>query len=871
MKGGVSEQCLTASNKYIDDFLSISEHLDDLSNIPAALSMFDSNGKLPIEGFLSDTMDIPIDICQGDEFCIYTLPDRLRFVVMKIPIGFSDNPGNFAECLDALNSEGAYCPVRISGPPGLVLGGNPFNRKRGIADSYVGFKTIGDHINLYSNLNNLFKVGQGERNDIEIFDVSSVKAYLREVDLFNITTTLSQEQVLLTMMSMYAIIAHPGIGMCIPKACSVEDFNKNFDYLTANSSAPVDITINVNINGSTITNTLNFTLLPVSVQTTVCYSNDNIHGTPEELPGVYVFFYVLFAAIALCIVFGTVVEIVYAFLLNKPTPENLLAKLLLCFSLYTNGKRLLSTESVGKDHLDCMNGMRFLSMTWVVMGHAFFLPFMSKTRNLKDTMDLYTYGGSFAFEAIDNALPSVDSFFLMSGALTTYIFLKELDRAGRSTKKHTVTLVMYYVHRYLRLTIPYLLIMGVVIAVAPYTSYGPGWEGIVMESDSCRKHWWKHLLYVQTLLDNNQDDYCMGVTWYLVDDMMFHIFSPLIIYPIYFLHKITKKHVWSVAFWTHALFWFTFGNFYISYTTRQSPSAMFDIPTLDTDYTYHVDFYTAPWARYQAYLIGILLGYILHHLRGKPVKIRKDVNIFVWEAAFLAAFAVVYGLYNTKKTNEITLFWSTMYNTFQRIAWNGALAWVIFSCSKGYGGLINEFLSWSVFAPLSRLTFCTYLIHIHVIGFFANSVLQSFPSDYQMFTLVWYYLAIQFVSCVIALVFALCFEIPAMRAEKLVVQAVLGSLLGMNNENIKKPELPKETTTIENGKTNEDFENDTARDKAAEANATQAIPDVASTNSSDSTTSETNFDSSKSNSSSDQSAPPSYEKLMANPDIIEKA
>ena len=52
-----------------------------------------------------------------------------------------------------------------------------------------------------------------------------------------------------------------------------------------------------------------------------------------------------------------------------------------------------------------------------------------------------------------------------------------------------------------------------------------------------------------------------------------------------------------------------------------------------------------------------------------------------------------------------------------------------------------------------------------------------------------------------------------------------------------------------------------------EANITPKIPDEQSTNSSESIASEHNSRSSKSG----QSAPPSYEKLMANPDNIEKA
>ena len=44
--------------------------------------------------------------------------------------------------------------------------------------------------------------------------------------------------------------------------------------------------------------------------------------------------------------------------------------------------------------------------------------------------------------------------------------------------RHIVTSVLYYVHRYLRLTIPYGLVMGVCIAVLPFLSYGPSWSSI---------------------------------------------------------------------------------------------------------------------------------------------------------------------------------------------------------------------------------------------------------------------------------------------------------------------------------------------------------------------------------------------------------
>ena len=40
-----------------------------------------------------------------------------------------------------------------------------------------------------------------------------------------------------------------------------------------------------------------------------------------------------------------------------------------------------------------------------------------------------------AFEAVLNAFPSVDSFFLMGGVLTAYIVFKELEKAGSNVPR----------------------------------------------------------------------------------------------------------------------------------------------------------------------------------------------------------------------------------------------------------------------------------------------------------------------------------------------------------------------------------------------------------------------------------------------------
>ena len=324
-------------------------------------------------------------------------------------------------------------------------------------------------------------------------------------------------------------------------------------------------------------------------------------------------------------------------------------------------------------------------------------------------------------------------------------------------------------------------------------------------SEECRKHWWLNLMYVQTLVEDGGT--CVGVSWFLVDDMIFHWFSPLVFYPLFYAFKKTKRHLLSLCWWFFALLCFTFTVFYVAFTTKSPPdtAASTSIVGYAMEYSYHVPFYDAPWLRYQAYLIGIILGYFLHHTRNKEIKIGEITNILLWQMSFLCGFGVVYGLYDVRVAGHISLFDAMMYQTFHRIAWNGAVAWVIFSCVKGHGGIVNEFLSWSAFAPLSRLTFSAYLIHIQVLYMFVASSLSSFPSDYNWWTAVLYFLPTLMATMVVAFCLSLFFESPSIRVEKLLVEAILKIIIPSKpNGTITSKEVSKNKAikpeTIENDK-----------------------------------------------------------------------
>lgn len=78
---------------------------------------------------------------------------------------------------------------------------------------------------------------------------------------------------------------------------------------------------------------------------------------------------------------------------------------------------------------------------------------------------------------------SVDTFFLMSGLLVSFLLLRKLDR-----NKGKFNVGLFYLHRYLRLTPVYVVILGFVATLMVYVGIGPNWYSGTFYSDACH-HW----------------------------------------------------------------------------------------------------------------------------------------------------------------------------------------------------------------------------------------------------------------------------------------------------------------------------------------------------------------------------------------------
>ena len=68
---------------------------------------------------------------------------------------------------------------------------------------------------------------------------------------------------------------------------------------------------------------------------------------------------------------------------KEDTEENIIIKILKCFSININGKQVLKSE-MNKGAIECLSGIRFISMAWIILGHLYMYASFMPTDNKGD-------------------------------------------------------------------------------------------------------------------------------------------------------------------------------------------------------------------------------------------------------------------------------------------------------------------------------------------------------------------------------------------------------------------------------------------------------------------------------------------------------
>ncbi|XP_058799100.1 nose resistant to fluoxetine protein 6-like isoform X2 [Phymastichus coffea] len=379
--------------------------------------------------------------------------------------------------------------------------------------------------------------------------------------------------------------------------------------------------------------------------------------------------------------------------------RGLLVSCLLAFSPMANGGKIVSVEPATKTSLTCLHGLRVLSLGWVVMVHTYLQVFSIAENKILRTVT----ERNFMFQTISNATFSVDTFFFISGLLVTILFYRSMSSGGTSTDKtsffraSTSKFLIMIFYRFVRLTPSYLFVLGLNLIAMKYAMSVTVFSPQIIDHHTCEQFWWRNALYVNSLYPRTE--MCMLWSWYMANDMQFYVLgiSLLLLSVRYFRAVAALIVLLMVSSW-FTTFSIAYGNDYVA--RIQEPFALFD------------ELYDKPWLRAGPYFIGTMTGYLLFKTNCS-IKIPLLLRVAGWIGSSLTMCSLVYGLY----PENLSVTTSSLYASLGHTAWAVAVSFIVVQCCTGAAPLIDRLLSLRLIYPLSRLTYCAYLVHPMIMMF----------------------------------------------------------------------------------------------------------------------------------------------------------
>ncbi|XP_017766098.1 PREDICTED: nose resistant to fluoxetine protein 6-like [Eufriesea mexicana] len=434
--------------------------------------------------------------------------------------------------------------------------------------------------------------------------------------------------------------------------------------------------------------------------------------------------------------------------LNRKDRKHLL---LTSFSVYTNGKNLLRTDR-HRESIKCLDGLRYISICWIIYGHTHYTEMVGVKMNLSDIPQMHI---NWANMFVLNANIITDTFFLISGVLMAYTALIKNEKSSRGH----FDVVGLYLHRYLRLTPAYAMMIGFYATLLYKVSSGPHWDQWVgANRDYCRENWWINLLYLNNYI--HLPRICMSQSWYLATDMQLVWLSPIFLYPML---KFTREIFFWLIF-VLGLIASVLIPFLITFSLRLEGTMLYYKDNTDVANVY-IHIYTRVYSRYGSYIIGLALGYFLYKNRSRVLKIRRIYLVLGWlVAAVSGIFIFVCPRWMYFDDYSYDKLEASFYAGFHRQIFALSVSWLIFCCVHGYGGFVSQFLSWKGWVPFSKLTYSAYLCHyvfllteagsVRTTGIISSmAILRSFFSNLCL-------------TMLLSALWTLCFEMPFMTLDR---------------------------------------------------------------------------------------------------------
>ena len=203
--------------------------------------------------------------------------------------------------------------------------------------------------------------------------------------------------------------------------------------------------------------------------------------------------------------------------------KNKLALFFYAWSPTANIEKLFTVKPNADQTLSTLNGVRVLSICWVMVGHGFGFGLFAPVRNITTFANIFE---NSLFGIVPGGFYAVDTFFFLSGFLSFYLLTVKTYK-----KSSILSWPLIYFHRYYRLIFPIIFVTLLTCFIIPYLGSGPAyrksWEGFKIP---CREYWWTNLLFINNLYPVSVVDACIPWVWYLANDFQFFLMTPPLIY-----------------------------------------------------------------------------------------------------------------------------------------------------------------------------------------------------------------------------------------------------------------------------------------------------------------------------------------------------
>ena len=471
----------------------------------------------------------------------------------------------------------------------------------------------------------------------------------------------------------------------------------------------------------------------------------------------------------LSVIFGTIYQlmksskkqIINRVSIDEETPRRptCIQKYLNAFGAIENGRKLFfARSSDGDKNLELLNGLRVLSMLWIILGHSYSYMLGGPLLNPFAILDFYKM---FSFNLVTSATYSVDIFFWLTGFLGAYILLSSMNKRNGKIQNP----LMIYFHRYIRIIPMYALVIIFFWFLMTSVGNGPIFfkykYGYTWSST-----WWINLIFLNNIAEvNEKANGCMGWSWYLPNDMQFFLLVPILAYLLY------NKRLYGFIFISiYQTLWYA-GTIYAAFELNLSPSYL-----KMTD-NYYLYYYHRPFARIGAFTIGVLAALMLFSFKNESsessilkrtmdkINNYRTIRIIMYligVGLILLMIFVHYPIMNYP--DDFSQTFNVMFLTFSRTIFVIGMTLFLLPALMGHNRPTAWFLSLDFFTPLARLTFGAYLVHpIYMIFYALDTESGAFVTINQGIV---NYIAWVVVAFTTSIIFTLLIETPWMNLEK---------------------------------------------------------------------------------------------------------